>query len=173
MSNTRFVAAASDVELAEWFLAHNASPNTYALYRPHTALTWAVRDGSLEMVKYLMAHGGDPRKGSLLQMAARRRAPGRLAIIEFLVDSGASINALEFADCPRDFDTYSGRGLGTALHAAVKSEQKTSIVALLAKGARKDIKDTKGRTPMDLAKEWDLRGIVELLEDQQVPHLLE
>ena len=117
------------------------------------------------MVKHLMDHGGNPRKGSLLHMAARRRAPGRLAIIDFLVDSNAPIDGLEYADCPRDFETWRRRGLGTALHAAVKSEQKTSIAALLARGARKDIKDTKGRTPLDLAKEWDLPDIIELLED--------
>ena len=169
MSNIRYAASASDLELTKWFLAHGASPNAYAVNLPHTPLTWAVRDGSLEMVKYLMEHGGNPRKGSLLHMAARRCAPGRLAIIDFLVDSGAPINGLEYADCPRDFETWRRRGLGTALHAAVKSEQKTSIVTLLTKGARKDIKDTKGRTPLDLAKEWNLLDIIDLLEDTQLP----
>ena len=112
-----------------------------------------------------MAYGGNARIGSLLQMAARREGPGKLAILEPLLEKGAAINGLEMEDCPRKFNTWKVRGLGTALHVAVLSKHRAMVGALIGKGARKDIQDTKGRTPLDLAREYDLPDMIELLEE--------
>ncbi|MCJ1284072.1 Ankyrin-2 [Xylographa opegraphella] len=160
-----YAVETDDLQLVRWFLEHGAKSNAYALDHPWTPLTCAAGRGSLETAKMLFEYGGDPRRGSLLHAVARGTKPGRLAIYEYLLEKGVPINGLEFEDSPHLFKTWSPRGLGTPLHAAVTAKNQAMIVALLAKGADKNIKDTLGRTPLDRARSWGFASIVELLQD--------
>ena len=154
-----------DPAVIRWFLDHGADPNAYAQDRAHTPLSTAAHHGSLATVRLLLARGADARCGSPLHHAARSPVPGRLAVLACLLEAGAALDALESADHPRRFRTWSPRGLGTPLHAAAKAARVAMVGALLAKGADRSVRDTRGRTPLELAEEWEHGRIVELLRE--------
>jgi len=57
-------------------------------------------------------------------------------------------------------------GLGTPLHSAVRSNRLAIAAALLAHGAERGKEDTKGRTPLDMARELGSGEMVKLLEGE-------
>ena len=70
---------------------------------------------------------------------------------EILVRAGADINAVN-------------RLGATPLHSAVFFCNKSAVLFLLEKGARRDLKDSRGMTPLSLAKQKECPDIVEVLE---------
>jgi palmitoyltransferase ZDHHC13/17 len=70
-----------------------------------------------------------------------------------------------------DVNVQDNDGL-TPLHLAVMSERTGIIKKLLHKGARRDLKDKKGRTPKQLAEEKGKNLISDMLEEQITCSLL-
>ncbi len=66
----------------------------------------------------------------------------------------------EFID-KRDSQGY------TALHLSVSSKSKRIVMKLLQNGATPDIKDIKGKTPLDLARTKKQREIEEIIKNNQ------
>ena len=165
MKDAREAVETDNEDLIHWFLVHGADPNAYGRNHAKTPLTYAAHRASLNTVKMLFEYGGDARRGSLLHAVVRGKKPGRLAILDYLLSKGAPIDGLEYEEKQRAFQVWSRRGLGTPLHAAVKVESKVMIAALLGNGANRCIKDTLGRTPLDLAEDWELASILDLLND--------
>ncbi|XP_046988495.1 putative ankyrin repeat protein RF_0381 [Schistocerca americana] len=155
---------------------------------PH--LHWATLNGSVTVVRTLLAAGLDPngsdRHGNTaLHVAAAR---GRPATTAALVDAGADLDAADSsgstalhyavrtdnvpvarlllaagaAPDPRDDQGQ------TPLHRAVARGSATAVAALLRAGASPDVADAAGRTPADLARQLGYKDVLRCL--RLAPH---
>ena len=164
------------IELMKLLLAHGANPNARlkspALQRAHTPgegtlaegttpLMRAAKNGDAAAMRLLLDHGADVaivqknHTTALMLAAGLGRGLGVFAkdyateadlleSVKVLVAHGADVNAVN------------DRGQ-TALHFAAQSSD--DIVSFLAEhGARLDVKDKQGRTPVDIALGVGLRG---------------
>jgi ankyrin repeat protein len=151
--------------LVQWFLSRNADPNISNSYSGQTALTGAVSHASLGILKLLVQHGGDVRRGDLLHAALSSTLPGKREKLDYLLDHGAPVDALQHSASPRLFGHMGPKGLGTALHLAAAQDDAAMATALLGRGADRDVKDTLGRTPLDLAKKYGFQRVMAVLEE--------
>ncbi|KAI9847361.1 MAG: hypothetical protein M1837_002549 [Sclerophora amabilis] len=142
--------AIHDREMMEWFLAHKASPNA-TCDMDITPLSHACQQAPLDSVKLLFERGGSIEHGQLLHWAVLRDSDSA-ELLDFLLDKGMPINAIEFENCPDIYWVERWKGLGTALHKAARKGNVEAVKVLLARGADPLIKDSKdhGR----LAKDW-------------------
>jgi len=149
------------LQLARVLLQHKANPNAVLkaplLARQHnsgdptlgagaTPLMRAARNADLPLMRLLLEKGADPNRRTragmtplLFSMAPGRRKSAKDAVeaVRVCLDGGADVNAVN--------DTGE-----TPLHAAVA--QGPAMVTLLAeRGAKLDVKDKQGRTPLDVA----------------------
>lgn len=87
-------------EITRWFLDHGADPNARGAW-DRTPFSIVVAKGSLSAVHLMIQYGGDLRKGQLLHYVLQRNVPDQLALIEFLIACGASVNARMFETDPQ------------------------------------------------------------------------
>lgn len=99
----------------------------------------------------MMHCGGDIRRGQILHFAIERDSPDQLALIDFIIAAGASINARLFEDDPGSWMENRAFGMGTPLHRAVELEKVAVVAYLLEHGANPNALDSVGRTALDLA----------------------
>jgi ankyrin repeat protein len=149
------------VGLVKFLLAHQADPNATLkaplLARQHnfgdaalgagaTPLMRAAKNADVVMMDVLTSHGADPNRAMrngmrplLFAVAPGRRKPARdaLAAAKLCLDRGADVNA-------------AGGDGQTALHVAVGVSDEL-VKYLVERGARLDVKDQLGRTPLDVA----------------------
>jgi ankyrin repeat protein len=158
------------VELVKALLAHGANPNAlmtkappplrgdFVDYNRYVGATpfWlaaAARVPNVEILRALVSSGADPhltvRDGTtplmaavgMVQNDARLAAEASaLEVVKVLVEIGADVNAL-------------GRTGQTALHGAARSGWNSVVQFLVDHGARLDIKDRQGRTPLAIAED--------------------
>jgi len=166
----------SSLDLMKLLLAHGADPNavlkTPSLQRAHTPgeptlntgttpLMRAAKNGDSAAIELLLAHGADPnaqqRNGATALMLAAGLGRGTgaftkdyategqlLDAVKVLIAAGADVNALDDAG-------------ETPLHYGAQASD--DIVKYLAeKGAKLDLKDKKGRTPVEMALGVGLHG---------------
>jgi ankyrin repeat protein len=166
----------SALDLMKVLLSHGANANAQlklpTLYRAHTPgegtlaegatpLMRAAKNGDAAAMRLLLDHGADPaivqknRTTALMLAAGLGRGLGVFAkdyateaalieAVKVLVARGVDVNAVN----------DSGQ---TAMHFAAQASD--GIVQFLAEhGARLDVKDKQGRTPMDMALGVGLRG---------------
>jgi ankyrin repeat protein len=120
-----------------------------------TPLLRAAKAGDTEVVKVLLAKGADPKLTTKFGMTPIMAASGlgtkeedttgrkkteaqAIASIKLCLDAGADVNAI---------DTQGD----TALHGAAQKGDDQVVQFLVDHGAKLDIKDKKGRTPLDAA----------------------
>ncbi|MBD0391954.1 ankyrin repeat domain-containing protein, partial [Wolbachia endosymbiont of Pentalonia nigronervosa] len=107
-----------------------------------TPLHLAAQDGHLDVVKALLGKGADVKAKikdgwTSLHLAAQ---DGHLDVVKALLGKGADVNKAAF---------YNG---WTPLHAAAQNGHKEIVEILLKEGAHYNVKDSKGGSPLDLAK---------------------
>ncbi len=124
-----------------------------------TPLMRAAKLPDVAVMRLLIEHGADPKivvkDGSTalmvsagvgfrgFGMAGMTEEPNQKAMIEAVqlcLDHGADVNTI---------DTFGG----TAVHAAAQSGYNDLVQFLAEKGAKLDVKDKRGRTPYDIAKD--------------------
>lgn len=148
-----------DEELLTWFLTHGARPDA-PTDSGRTALDVAAWTAPPSVLQRLLQHGGTIGRTNALHMAVRSPKPGRREVIEFLLEAGTDVNAIEYAgmDSRRDQS-----GLGTALHYAAREGHEDLVRLLLEKGADPEVEDTLGRTASEVAKEANHPQLVSAL----------
>lgn len=138
-----------DKHLLTWFLAHGALPDA-PTDSGRTALDAAAWIAPPRVLKQLFQHGGMISRTNALHMAVRSPKPGRREVIEYLLKAGADIDAIEYAGVE---SRCGASGLGTALHYATREGREDLVRLLLENGADTEVRDTLGRTALEVAKE--------------------
>jgi ankyrin repeat protein len=160
---------ATVVDVARTLLARGADPNarlTAPLLQRHhsggdgalgagaTPLLRAAKTGDIELLRLLLEHGADPalttKTGTTAVMLAAGPASGglggtfpvsdadKVGVIRMLVERGLDVSATDTSG-------------STALHVAAGQAGEPIVRELLRHGARLDLKDKQGRTPLDVA----------------------
>jgi ankyrin repeat protein len=139
-------------ELVRLFLSMNADPDAVGK-DGNTPLHTACLKGMLEMAELLL------QRGARVQVLS---SGGTLPIHDAAVAGNGQIISLLVAKGAKSDDQIQSSGQ-TALHIAASWNRPDAVRALLAAGARIDIRDAKQRTAHDLASENGNAEIVTLL----------
>ena len=141
-------------------LQRHATPGDVALGEGATAFMRAAKAGDLVMMRLLLNKGADPRltqkNGTTALIMAAGLGFRKNSLDDDALDRGTESDAIAAItlclDLGLDVNAFNEDGQ-TPLHAAVGRGDQV-IAFLVERGARLDMKDRKGRTPLDLA----LRG---------------
>jgi len=141
---------AQDAPVVEYLLDHGAQVNAPTGLTKITPLENAIEGNNLEKVKLLLAHGGKILGNKPPVFIAVDKKKDTLALVEYLVQEGFSVNE---------------KGFGTAapLHISVHNRDIAAAEFLLAHGADPNSKDHQGRTPLAIAEAKGYTELVELL----------
>jgi len=160
----------SSEDIVHWFLTHGADPNAWCSHAC-TGTTEAARSASLSVLKLLVSHGGSVVSTDAVAQAVSGHVlgfPGRLEVMEYILDNGAPIDAYRFAysgaEAPSLIDLF---GLETGLQLAARGGKTDMVELLLKRGADKTLKGgfrTKGETAMEIAIASGFTDIVTLLK---------
>lgn len=170
-------------DLVVWLLDHGANPNArggkkrenlrvrksvFGTPIKRVPLDFAAAFCPPDQVQLLLDRGAKLEKSNALHAAAAASGPGedgQPPMIEFLLDLGMDINAIEFQNDEALYQRYSKlRWLGTPLHYAARWGRVDSIKCLLERGADRGAKgSSKSGTPLD----WAKRAVMEREEDPE------
>ncbi|KAM3547848.1 hypothetical protein MY1884_009415 [Beauveria asiatica] len=163
--------ATNQLELTEYLLSKGADPNGY--YMSNTLLGVAARLLNTGVLRALLRNGAQIAGSGALQQAAQY---WRIQNAEVLLEHGASINEVFTKQQYNDSMQFMEVPLGCALHFAIQSGTRDSCTTsqsgfvqfLVGRGARTDLVDEKGETPLQMAKRLGKTEIVNILESQGV-----
>jgi hypothetical protein len=154
-----------NADLTEVLVRKGANVNGRSFHHHVLALVAAWRDP--EMIDLFVSRGASVRESLALREAAFHR---RTCNVEKLLDNGADIDEV-FTVARAKVEK-----LGTALHCAIngapnvrrneKARRPEEVVRLLLqRGARLDLVDENGRTPLDLARQRGDDPVIEVFEE--------
>ncbi len=146
-------------ELVKWFLDLGADPNLQN-DKGMPPLDYAGNSATTTTIALLLDHGAELHNSDALHAAARRDDP--LPVLAYLLDRGYDINKLEHSHMPERFERYKAFGLGTALHCAARKGTKEAVQFLLDRGADREIRNSKGRTPADIVRAFRRKSCYEM-----------
>ncbi|KAI0867234.1 ankyrin [Hypoxylon argillaceum] len=161
-------SATKSLPLTKWFLDHGADPNLISK-DGHTPIDFAVTHVSPNtpaIVDLLISSGALLKDSNALHNALTTIESDDecKSMMEILINRGFDINALSFSNQP----SFQERNLSTPLHWAVRKhcarrgrrKMLVRIEWLLEHGADLEIKDSKGRAPIDDASDEALIGLL-------------
>jgi len=129
-----------------------------------TPLMRAAKKADVETIRVLLAHGADPKLRTKAGTEALMFASGIGGAGRFTAYEDKQATETDFIDAAAlclergaDINAISENGQ-TALHLAVTVRSESFIKFLVERGARVDIKDKQGRTPLDVASGVGARG---------------
>jgi ankyrin repeat protein len=125
-------------------------------------LSYVVRYARPSTVKILLDQGSID-KGQLVHHAIERSQES-IEVLQMLVCKGASVNEIQYSEHLDSWNHEHFKGLGTPLHRAVELGKGDVVQYLLQIGADRGIKDTKGRTPWDIATEVGDADLIRILD---------
>lgn len=142
-----------------YILVKNGAFLEYCDFQGFNALSLAVQNGHILLVHLLLEMGADPNfldkdQHTLVHWAVYRH---QYKVVAYLLrNRGLNANALD--------------NLGaTPLHWAAMRGSDKCVGPLLENGAKIDLQDGAGKTPLEIAKENHFRKIVREMEESQVP----
>ncbi|HOW86702.1 MAG TPA: ankyrin repeat domain-containing protein [Candidatus Aminicenantes bacterium] len=116
------------------------------------------------ILRYLVEHGGDPTIERVTGMSPLMEAcrEGLLWQAGYLIDNGAAVNDADlFLETPLH---YACRGIPGKFEQSFRMEElESTIRLLLAKGAKVNAQDFKGKTPLIIAAREDAPRVIESL----------
>jgi len=117
-----------------------------------TPLMAAAHSGQSEIVRSLIAKGADPNTVDRLKKNAMTYAAGQgqTSVVQLLLQTGIDPNAIYVHEL-------------TALMWAAGYGKTETVKLLLDAGARADLKDDRGKTALDIAREGNYAATAELL----------
>ncbi|XP_020603898.1 palmitoyltransferase ZDHHC17-like isoform X2 [Orbicella faveolata] len=184
VSALHWAAINNRIRIAEYFVSKGAVVDQKGGILNATPLHWAVRQGHLEMIVFLMKHGADPSSldiegCSCLHVAVQHSQMGAVA---YLISKGMDVDQLDRNGMsPLMWAAYRCFGLeltrmlltmnasvpladkfhkNTALHWAVMSNNHNVIRILLKAGASMDALNAEGQSAYDLATQKKSKWIV-------------
>lgn len=137
-----------------------ADPNGENAYGD-TSLHYVVQEGLFDLLRPLMRLGGDinkPNNFGISPFLAIVNA-GYFEIVEFLVANGADINQAHQNQSSSDMASYF-----TPLMVAAMNGHEEVVKLLIENGAKPELKNSDGKTAMDLASENGHTSLMEILE---------
>jgi ankyrin repeat protein len=178
----RMILAAElgDVKLVRDLISAGADVDTENELE-ETALVAACREGRVDVAKYLLQKGADTNAALMaaaqggheeiarmllnagveveLGVLSRAAAAGRSTLVELLLEKGADVNESFASD-----DEYGA----TPLISAAAAGHADVVTLLLTKGADPSLKDTEGKTALEVASAAGRRHVVDLLKSRQI-----
>ncbi|EXJ77008.1 hypothetical protein A1O3_10165 [Capronia epimyces CBS 606.96] len=142
--------AVQEPGLVAWFLSHGADPNA-GCQLDLTPLSYAVQYAPFDVIRTLFDHGGSIHTGQLVHCAVRRDQPDTLQVLAYLLNKGASINAVMYQNRPDSYQLQQAFGLGTPLHKAAQRGKLEVPRFLLENGADLNVVDSLGQTVIQRA----------------------
>jgi ankyrin repeat protein len=152
-TNTSLMAAviAGDLDLASQAVEARASLDRYDWHLGYSPLGMAISRGHVDLVRFLLDAGANPRTGSLTMTALGLAAEqGEAEIIQMLLPRGIDVNE------PVGQDAW------TALLSAIKHGHRSVVQLLVTAGANVNIW-SRGETPILLAAKCEEREIYNYL----------
>jgi ankyrin repeat protein len=137
-------------EMAEFLLQSKANVNAVAK-NGATCLSWAIVGAGTNIVSVLLDHGADPnlfRKDAtppIVSATSRNMAPTVVALLA----AGANVNAAENGD--------------TALHRAVRNNNKVLVQLLLRSKPDLQLQDHDHKTALELARQFAGDDIIQMI----------
>jgi ankyrin repeat protein len=119
-----------------------------------TPFIYAARSADLPVMRLLLKHGADPNITPFAGTTALMAAAGVNWVVKqtYSESNDDFLKAVEFLyELGQDVNAVNSMGL-RAIHGAANRGSDDIIKFLLSKGARLDVKDSEGRTPMDWAE---------------------
>lgn len=119
-----------------------------------TPFLFAARSGDVTVMKMLLAHGADPKIPTFGGTTALMAAAGINWVVDQTYDEGdaALLEAVKLCfELGMDVNASNSMGL-TAIDGAANRGSNEIIKYLVSKGAKLDVKDKEGRTPMNWAE---------------------
>ncbi|KID96714.1 ankyrin repeat protein, partial [Metarhizium majus ARSEF 297] len=159
--------SSNQLPLTEYLLTRGADPN--GTYMSHSLLGVAARQPTDDVLRALVGHGALVAGSQALQQAAHY---WRARTAETLLSYSANINEV-FAREEYDDSMQLVRVLlGCALHFAVEgsmrgagpAEQSDFVRFLLGRGARTDLVNDRGETPVQMAERLGKTSIVDIVQ---------
>ena len=138
-------------DMVRFLLSKGADPNGMYWIPPDVYLVEAASLASPDILNTLLDHGADVADLMALKGAAEG---GRIDSAKILLDRGADID---------EVFCYDDLIIGTALHVTVQHDQEEFVKFLLARGARRDLRDRNRLTPRELALSDGKEKIAQLL----------
>lgn len=153
---------ADNTTLVQFLIAHGADPNKNLRGESRTPLECGAYSASIPTLALLLDTGAQKKTRSPLVIAARE---GRADIVTYLLDRGVDVN--EIPDNDDIYDNDRQHGLKNALCTAALEGKAEIVKLLLERGADRDIRDTLGKSALDLAVTNDHKECIEMLSEGQ------
>jgi len=170
----------NNTAIAEALLAAAADPNL-AAYGGGTPAVRAVNRSNAKVMQLLIAHGADISEGDLVNAAVKR---GNSQLLSLLLENGGDVNKPDgngnlpmyyagmanSTDIARlllekgaDINARDPSSGATALHLAVSYGRNTVVEYLAENGARLDVRNNEGQTPLMLARDRQAITLIDIL----------
>ena len=163
--------ASNQVDLAAFFLSRGAKPTGRYIIENDTYLGTAARRPSSDMLELLIEHGSKLEGSQALAQAVQY---GQIDNVEILLELGVDINEVYTT---MDYVARETKNLGSALHFAVtggpldieRQYLEAEVVHfLLGRGAKADLTDGEGRTPLKVAVQECKYDVVQVFKNHGI-----
>jgi ankyrin repeat protein len=144
--------------MVQFLLSRGANPNANLLAHIDSALEVAASSASITVIDALLDAGAALKGRSALCEAA---GEGRADVVAHLLDRGAAID--EIPENSDILEVQRAQGLKNALGVAALEGSLEVVKLLLERGADVKVKDSKGRSALQLAEAEKHEAVAEIL----------